>query len=129
MIYALILLAQEEGAKPPQPEPNILQGLVPIILMILAFVFLIVLPARRKERQQRELLFNTLKKNDEVLTSGGIIGTVANIKDDEVTLKVDESSNVRIRILRNSIIRILTPKDQGSPAGTDAVKAGPPPAK
>jgi preprotein translocase subunit YajC len=91
-------------------------------------VFLIVLPARRKERQQRELLFNTLKKNDEVLTSGGIIGTVANIKDDEVTLKVDESSNVRIRILRNSIIRILTPKDQGSPAGTDAVKAGSPPA-
>ncbi len=76
------------------------------------------------------MLFNSLKKNDEVLTSGGIIGTVANIKDDnEVVLKLDESSNVRIRILRSSIIRILTPKDQGSPAGADAVKAGPPPAK
>jgi preprotein translocase subunit YajC len=128
MIYALILLAQEDGAKPAQQEPGLWQ-FAPFLLMILAFVFLIILPARRKERAQREMLFNALKKNDEVLTSGGIIGTVANIKDDEVTLKVDESSNVRIRILRSSIIRILTPKDQGSPAGTDAVKAGPPPAK
>jgi preprotein translocase subunit YajC len=126
MIYALMLLAQAEGEKPA--DPGIFQ-FAPFLLMILAFVFLIILPARRKEKQQREMLFNSLKKNDEVLTSGGIIGTVANIKDDEVTLKVDESSNVRIRILRNAIIRILTPKDQGSPAGTDAVKAGPPPAK
>jgi preprotein translocase subunit YajC len=128
MIYAFILLAQANGEKQPQPEPGLWQ-FMPFLLMILAFVFLIILPARRKERQQREMLFNALKKNDEVLTSGGIIGTVANIKDDEITLKIDESSNVRIRILRTAIIRILTPKDQGSPAGTDAVKAGPPPAK
>jgi preprotein translocase subunit YajC len=79
----------------------------------------VLLPARRREKQQRELIYGTLKKNDEVLTSAGLIGTVANIKDDEVTLKVDESANVRLRILRSSIIKILTPKEAG---GTDNAK-------
>jgi preprotein translocase subunit YajC len=130
MMYALLVLAQAEGEKPAQEPDPFLKMLPMLALMMLAFYFLLIRPQRRREREQREMLFKTLKKNDEVLTSGGIIGIVANIKDDnEVTLKLDESSNVRIRILRNSIIRILTPKDQGSPAATDAVKAGPPPAK
>jgi preprotein translocase subunit YajC len=129
MIHALILLA-EEGEKPAPEGDPFLRMLVPLILMMVAFYFLLIRPQRRRDREQREMLFNSLKKNDEVLTSGGIIGIVANIKDDnEVILKLDESSNVRIRILRSSIVRILTPKDQGSAAGGDAVKAGPPPAK
>ena len=126
MIYALLLFAADEKV----PEgPNPLIQLAPLLLIIGVFYFLIIMPARKRERQQREMLFNTLKKNDEVVTSAGIIGTVANIKEDEVTLKVDESSNVRIRVLKSSIVRIVSPKEPGKDAGTDAVKAGSPPAK
>jgi preprotein translocase subunit YajC len=46
-----------------------------------------------------------------VLTSGGIIGVIANMKDDEVLLKVDENSNVRLRVTRSSIVRVLSEKD------------------
>jgi preprotein translocase subunit YajC len=58
-------------------------------------------------------MLDALKKNDKVITSGGIIGIVAAIKDkeDEVTLKVDESSNVRLRVLKSSIIRIVGPEE------------------
>jgi preprotein translocase subunit YajC len=45
----------------------------------------------------------TLSKSDRVQTIGGIIGTVVDIKDDEVTLKIDESNNTKMKILRSAI--------------------------
>jgi preprotein translocase subunit YajC len=105
MIQSLLLFAEGQGAEPANP----LAMFVPLILIFVVFYFLIIMPARRQERRQREELFSKLKKNDEVVTSAGIIGIVANIKEpgDEVTLKVDESSNVRLRVLKSSIVRIL----------------------
>jgi preprotein translocase subunit YajC len=124
MLYAVaLLLAQEEA---PKQDGNPLSFFAPFILILVLFYFLMLRPARQREKQQRDMLMNQLKKNDEVVTSAGIIGTVANIKDDEVTLKVDESANVRLRVLKSTIVKIITPKDAAA-ANSDAVKAGAPP--
>jgi preprotein translocase subunit YajC len=123
MLYALVLLAQNGGQEKAQDQANPLSFL-PFILIFVAFIyFMVMLPAKR-ERKQREMLSNTLKKNDEVLTNAGIIGIVANIKDDEISLKVDDSSNVRIRILKSSIVKILTPREPNKEAGAEAGKSG-----
>jgi preprotein translocase subunit YajC len=85
-----------------------------MIAIVGAFFMIVILPARRREKKEREDLLSKMKKNDEVLTASGIIGIVATIKDDEVVLKVDESSNVRIRVLKSAVARILNPaKDSG----------------
>ena len=113
MLYAVVLFAEDK------PDANPFGGImIPFLLMMVLFFFLIVMPARRRERQQRESLFANLKKNDEVVTMSGIIGIVANIHPtkDEVTLKVDESSNLRIRVLRSSIARIMGPEDAAKDA-------------
>ena len=54
-----------------------------------------------------------MKKNDRVVTSGGIIAVISGIrdKDEEVTLKVDDNSNVRLRVTKASIVRVLTEPD------------------
>ena len=49
-----------------------------------------------------------LQKNDRIRTIGGILGTVVDIKDDEITLKVDESNNTKIKIVSSAIGRNLT---------------------
>lgn len=121
MLFSLlVLLAQVEGAPEGAPKGEIpgapgWTSLVPIILIFGVFYFLIILPTQRKEKKQREALFSALKKNDEVVTAGGIIGVVQNIKDDEVTLRIDE--NAKMRVLKSSITRII-PKE--SPATTPA---------
>ena len=89
---------------------------------------------KRREKKEREDLFTKLKKNDEVLTSSGLIGIVAMVKDDEVILKVDESSIVaHLRVLKSTIVQIRNPKDAAiaSPdaAVSNNVKAGSPPGK
>src|SRR5207249_5683426 len=90
------------------PQGNLLFSLLPLLLILALGWFLMVRPMKRQEHE-RQALLAALKKNDKVVTSGGLIGIIASIKekDDEVTLKVDESSNVRLRVTRSSIVRIL----------------------
>jgi preprotein translocase subunit YajC len=131
MFATILLFAQEKGA--PDGAP-IWASFVPLLLIFLLFYLFLILPAQRRERRQREELFNKLKKNDRVLTSAGIFGVVANIKGEEVTLRIDDTSNARLQVLRSTIVRILTAedaaKDATGKAGQGAetsVKAGAPP--
>lgn len=119
MLQVVMLLAEadKQAPEPPSWSPLLMMGAI-----FALFFFMVILPARRRERQQRELLASSLKKNDKVLTSAGIIGIVADLKDDEAILKIDESANVRMRILRSTIVRILTPKEPGTDAQADATK-------
>ena len=87
-------------------------GPLPPILIIVALFYFILWQPERKKRRQHEVLLGKLKKNDRVLTVGGIYGTVVNVHADvgDVTIKVDENSNTRLRITRSSISQVI--KDQ-----------------
>jgi len=80
-------------------------GNVAWIWIILMFVLMYFLLFRgpRKQKQQRKKLVQSLQKNDRVQTIGGIIGTIVDIKDDEITLKVDESNNTKIKVVSSAI--------------------------
>src|SRR4051794_9813763 len=112
MLAAFVLFA-EEGAKQGAEGGNLLlqNPMMPLLLIFIALWFIVILPAQRRERKQKESLSTSLKKNDEVLTSSGIIGIVQNIRpeDDEVTIRVDD--NCKIRMKRSSIVQILKAKD------------------
>jgi len=80
---------------------------IPYILILFVFIFLMIAPARRAARQQAEMLA-AMKKNDKVLTNSGIIGWVVQIRDTEVTLKLDENNaNLRMHVLKSSISQVL----------------------
>lgn len=83
------------------------QGFILLIgFTILMFFF--VLRGPRKQKQQHKQMVQTLKKNDRIRTIGGIIGTVVDIKDDEIVLKVDESNNTKIHIAVSAIGKNLS---------------------
>ena len=65
----------------------------------------------RKQKNERQRLINNLAKNDRVLTIGGIIGTVASVRDNEVVVMVDESSNTKMTFLKTAIQRVITDSD------------------
>ena len=89
-----------------------------IMLMVPIFIIMYVLmirPQKLKEKKRKEML-SKIEKNDHVVTVGGIHGTIITVKDDEVILKVDESSNTRLKLTRSSIARIF---DQENPDEDD----------
>ena len=71
-------------------------------------MYMILFRGPRKKQQQQKQMMQALTKNDKVQTIGGIIGTVVDIKDNEVTLKIDESNNTKIKILRSAIGKNLS---------------------
>ena len=75
-------------------------NLVPLILIFAVFYFLLIRPQKKQEKEHKNML-SSLKKNDEVVTSSGIHGTIVNIKDKTVTLRIDD--NVKVEMEKNSI--------------------------
>jgi preprotein translocase subunit YajC len=80
---------------------------MPIVMIGVLFYLLIVRPEKRKQSDVAKMQAN-LKKNDHVVTAGGILGVVVNASQgvNEVTLRVDD--NTRIRVLRSSILRVVS---------------------
>ena len=81
-----------------------------LIFLALMFVLMYIILFRgpRKKQQQHKQMIQSLSKNDKVQTIGGIIGTVVDIKENEITLKIDESNNTKIKILRSAIGRNMS---------------------
>ena len=104
MLNLLMIMAQAPDSG--SPPGGLSTMLFPLVLMGGIFYFLLIRP-QSKEKKRRAQLLSGLKKNDRVVTIGGILGTVTSVRDDEVTLKVDESSNTKITFSRASIQRIL----------------------
>lgn len=112
---------QETMTETAQPsDPNQGQktqgkpGWQPFIPMILIFVvmYLFMFRGPKKKQQKHKQMVSSLEKNDRIRTIGGIIGTVVDVKDDEITLKIDESNNTKIKITASAVGKNLT-KDQG----------------
>ncbi len=83
------------------PGPNAaLLNLLPIILIFVIFYFLLIRPQKKAQDEHKKML-SQLKKNDEVTTAGGVYGTIVNVKDDTVTLRIDD--NVKMEVLKSAI--------------------------
>jgi preprotein translocase subunit YajC len=83
-----------------------------MILIVLIFVILYFVMFRgpKKRQQQQENMIKSLKKNDRVQTVGGILGTVLDVSDNEITLKVDESNNTKIKVTPSAISKVFEQK-------------------
>lgn len=82
-------------------QSNFLVGLLPIILIFVVIYLLFFLPQQRQQKKHQSLL-QSLRKGDRVVTSGGIHGTITNIKEYTVTIRVDEKAQIEVE--KKSII-------------------------
>lgn len=87
--------------------PNPVAMLVPFAVMFVIFYVLVFRP-QAKARKEHEEMVKGLKKHDEVVTTGGIFGTVVNVRPESITLRIDE--NVRIEIEPSAVTRLVKPK-------------------
>ncbi len=104
-VASLLLFAQGEapagGNGGAAAEPVSPFGpLLPIMAIGLFFYFIMIRPQQREARKRKEML-SAIKKNDKVVTIGGVIGTIVDLNSDRVTLKVDDGT--RIKFVRSSI--------------------------
>lgn len=132
---AFPFLAQADVAPQPQPQTTettqqpgtpttqgvgtqdapgwLTSPMIPLLIGILILYFFVFRSKRTQDRQRKDML-SQLKKGDRVQTIGGILGTVVEAQEDDVLLKVDESSNTKIRFSRSAIHRVVSEKNSDS---------------
>jgi preprotein translocase subunit YajC len=103
------VLLQTGGAA--SPGGSFATGLIPIVLMIAIFYFLVFMPMRRQQAKQKDMI-KTLTAGQTVLTSGGIIGTIMTVNDDTLILRI-KPDNLKIQVARSAVTSVVTSDDQG----------------
>ena len=123
-LFALALVVQAPAAGRGSLLPFVFQ-----VVAIFAIFYFVMIRPQQKQRKQHEDRLRNLRRNDEVVTSGGIIGKVVHIvegskdgkptptMDDRITIKSDES---RLIVERGRIARVITPAPDAAPAPSPA---------
>ncbi len=89
-------------------------------LAILGVMLLVmILPGRQQAKKRKEMMAG-MSKNDRVLTRGGIIGVVMEVREQEVILKVDESNNTRVHFAKQAIQHVFADKDDINPSQAES---------
>ncbi len=111
LLDGVILLAQAGG------DSNTWSSLALLLPIPFLFYFLIILPQQKQEKTRRAMI-DSLKKNDKVLTSGGIYGTVVSVDggNDRVVLRVDDDKGTKISFTRSSVARVIEQTDKPADA-------------
>jgi preprotein translocase subunit YajC len=84
--------------------------MLPLVLIFAVFYFLLILPQQKQKKKWQEML-STLKNGDRVVTSGGIRGTILNVKDDAVVLRVPPD-NVKLEVTRSAIVSLTAEEEK-----------------
>lgn len=106
-MHYFIAMAQPPSSTGQQGNP--VAAFMPLILIFMIFYFLLIRPQHKKQKEHEKILSN-LQKGDKIVTTGGIHGIVANVKDDVVSIKVAE--NVKIDVSRNCITTVKREKQE-----------------
>lgn len=106
MFTFLNFLAQQSQPTTQGKDPGILGSpLIPLLLGV-AVLYFFVFRAKKNQDRQRQDLLEKLRPGQKVQTIGGIIGVITQVGEKEVTVKVDENNNVKIKFSRSAIHRV-----------------------
>jgi preprotein translocase subunit YajC len=106
--------AQTAAGAAPGPEAFLIQ-ILPLVAILVIFYFLLIRPQQKLRKQHQEMITN-LRRGDTVVTSGGLIGKISKVADDEVAVEL--SPNNTVRVVRSTIASV---RGKGEPvAANDA---------
>lgn len=113
--------AYAQGAGAGDPTTGLLMQMAPLVLVFVVFYFLLIRPQQQARKRHVEMIAN-LKKNDVVVTSGGLIGKVKSVADDE--LRIELSPNVEVRVVRGTIAEVRSKSDPAPANDSKPASAG-----
>lgn len=112
----------QAAAKQSSPG-GMLSMLLPFILMFVVMYFLILRPQKKKERARKALLAMA-KKNDRVVTAGGVHGTITSIRENEIILRIDDAKDVKVKLDRSAIAAVLEVSHEETEEPKEITKEG-----
>ncbi|WP_260482677.1 preprotein translocase subunit YajC [Sphingomicrobium flavum] len=101
------LIALTLGAAAPSAGASFFVQMFPLLLIFVIFWFLLIRP-QQKRMKEHQATINAVKKNDKVVTGGGLIGKITKVTDDEVEIEI--ANGVRVMALKSTLSGVIDPK-------------------
>lgn len=98
-----------QGGAQADPIMSLIASILPLVLIIVVFYFLLIRPQQKRAKEHRQMLEN-LKRGDKVITVGGIYGVVESVNPNTVVLKIAE--NVKVKFSKQSVAALRPPTDE-----------------
>ena len=92
---------------PAGPKPNPLMQYAPLVVIFIIMYMLLFRGPKRKQQKHQQMV-SSLQRNDRVQTIGGLLGTIVDVRDDEIVLKIDESNNTKVKITAGAVSKVLS---------------------
>ncbi len=93
-------------------QGNPMMQFLPLLIIMFAIMyFLIIRPQKTKEKKRLELISN-VRKQDRIVTTGGVHGVVTTVKENEVLIRVDDAKDVKLKIDKSAITSVTAPRDE-----------------
>jgi preprotein translocase subunit YajC len=103
MQYLGFLLLQTAAA--PSAQTNPLMSFLPLVFIVAIFYFLVFMPMQKQKKQQAQML-SSLQTGTDVLTTGGIVGTIISITDTTMVLRV-KPDNIKLQVMRSAVASLV----------------------
>jgi preprotein translocase subunit YajC len=88
--------------------PSLLTSFIPILLLFVIFYFLLIRPQQKKQKHHQELISN-LRRGDKIVTNGGLYGTVVDVKDHILVLKI--ADDVKVELVKNAVATVIEKRE------------------
>ena len=99
---------------------DLIMSLAPLVLIFAVFYFLLIRPQQKKMKEHREMLSN-VRRNDRIVTNGGLVGIVTKVSDTDDTLTLEIASGVRVQVVRAMIAEV---RGKGQPIAAKSTGKG-----
>lgn len=102
----MLFLLQAAG-KQSSPGLGGITSMLPFLVLMFVMMYFLILRPQKKKEKERKALLSRIKKNDRVVTAGGIHGLITSVRENEVILRVDDAKDVKIKVDRSAIVSLL----------------------
>lgn len=104
--------ADKDGGKEGSSSGSLFGGgggmFFPLIIGMVVLMFILTTSGQRKQKKKQASMIASMSKGSKVVTTGGIKGSIVEVRDDEVVVKVDESNNTRMRFTKDAIRSVIS---------------------
>ena len=101
-----------------QGQGNPMKTMLPLMIIMFAVMyFLIIRPQKQKEKKRLAMISN-VRKQDRVVTAGGVHGVVTSVKENEIIVRIDDAKDVKIKIDKSAVTSISVPKGEQEESST-----------
>ncbi len=95
-----------------QGQGNPMKTMLPLMIIMFAVMYFLIIRPQKQKEKKRQAMISNVRKQDRVVTAGGVHGVVTSVKENEIIVRIDDAKDVKIKIDKSAVTSISVPKGE-----------------